>query len=189
MRTLKSNQTLRLLGIFGISLLTMLVILGGSTLIHQGFPPFATAAHAATVNSSCATTKGTQPALCERQDPIVQGCVTDAQTRDLQTVFQDRQQTKPLGEVELRYSPTCKTYWIRTTAFVTTTGVFKAIHAILVFHNHTKEDIVGTSIVPSTITPYVAWTDMTVAPMLPHAGSGSFDMFGQPKPITIALKE
>jgi Protein of unknown function (DUF2690) len=188
MRTLKNNQTLRLLGIFGISLLTMLVILGGSTIIHRGFPPFATTAHAATVNS-CATTKGTQPALCERQDPIVQGCVTDAQTLDLQTVFQDRLQTKPLGEVELRYSPTCKTYWIRTTAFVTTTGIFKAIHAILVFHNHIKEDIVGTSIVPSTITPYVAWTDMTVAPMLPRAGSGSFDLFGQSKPITIALKE
>jgi Protein of unknown function (DUF2690) len=188
MRTLKNNQTFRLLGIFGISLLTMLVILGGSTIIHQGFPPFAPTAHAATVNS-CATTKGTQSVLCERQDPIVQGCVTDAQTLDLQTVFQDRQQTKPLGEVELRYSPTCKTYWIRTTAFVTTTGVFKAIHAILVFHNQSKEDIVGTSIVPSTITPYVAWTDMTVAPMLPRAGSGSFDLFGQSKPITIALKE
>ena len=146
MRTLKNNQALRLLGIFGISLLTMLIILGGSTIIHQGFPPFATTAHAATVNSSCATTKGAQPALCERQDPIEQGCATDAQTLDLQTVFQDHLQTKPLGEVELRHSPTCKTYWIRTTAFVTTTGIFKAIHAILVFHNHTKEDIVGTSI-------------------------------------------
>jgi len=189
MRTLKNNQTLRLLGIFGISLLTMLVILAGSTIIHQGFPPFATTAHAAPVNSSCAATKGVQPVLCEHQDPIVQGCVTDAQTLDLQTVFQDRQQTKPLSEVELRYSPTCNAYWVRTTAFVTTTGVFKAIHAMLVFHNHTTEDIVGTSIIPSTITPYVAWTDMTVAPMLPRAGSGSFDLFGQSKPITIALKE
>jgi hypothetical protein len=188
MRTLKSNQTLRLLGIFGISLLTMLIIGGGSILMQRGFPLFATTAHAATVNS-CATTKGTQPALCEHQDPIVQGCVTDAETLDLQIIFQDRQQTKPLGEVDLRYSPTRNAYWIRTIAFATTAGVFKAIHAVLVFHNHTKEDIVGTSIVPSTITPYTAWTDMTVAPLLPHAGSGSFDLFGQPKPITVALKE
>ena len=190
MSALKNNQILRLLGILGISLVTMLIILGGSTAIHlQGIAPFTTTVHAATLSSSCAATKGTQPALCEHQDPIVQGCVTDAETLDLQTVYQNSQQTKPLGEVDLRYSPTCKAYWIRTIAFATTKGVFKAIHALLVFHNHTKEDIVGTSIVPSTLTPYAAWTDMTVAPILPHAGSGRFDLFGQSQLITVDLKE
>lgn len=189
MITLKNNQALRLWVILSISLVTILVLIGGSTALHlQVFAPFTTAAHAATLGPSCATTKGTQPALCEHQDPIAQGCVVDAETLDLQTVFQDRQQTKPLGEVELRYSPTCKAYWIRTTAFVTTKGVFKAIHAMLVFHDQTKEDIVGTPTVPSTLTPYVAWTDMTVAPILPHAGSGSFDLFGK-QSITVALKE
>jgi hypothetical protein len=186
----KNNPALRLSVILGISLVTTLVLIGSSTALHlRGFAPFATAAHAATLGSSCATTKGTQFTLCEHQDPIFQGCVTDAETRDLQTVFQDSQQTKPLGEVELRYSPTCKAYWIRTTAFVITKGVFKDIHAMLVFHDQTKEDIVGKNPVPSTLTPYVAWTDMTVAPILPHAGSGSFDLFGHTQPITVALKE
>lgn len=188
MIALKNNHTVQLLIVLGISLVTTLALLSGSVVIHgQGLTPFVTAAHAATV-SSCARTKGTQPGLCEHQDPIVQGCVTDAETLDLQTVFQDSQQTKPLGEVELRYSPTCKTYWIRTTAFATTKGVFKAIHAIVVFHNQTKEDIVGTPIV-STITPYVAWTDMTVAPIPPHVGSGSFELFSRSQPIIVALKE
>jgi hypothetical protein len=188
MAVLKNNPTLRLLV---ISLVTTLALIGGTIAIHaQGFAPFTLAAHAAAnFGSSCASTKGTQPSLCEHQDPIVQGCVTDAETLDLQTVFQDSQQTKPLGLVALRYSPTCNTYWIRTTAFATTKGVFKAIHAMLIFLDQTKEDIVGTPIVPSTLTPYVAWTDMTVAPILPHAGSGSFDLFGQSQPITITLTE
>jgi hypothetical protein len=188
MLAVKNNHTLRLLVILGSSLVTTLALLGGSIAIHeQGLTPFATTAHAATV-SSCATTKGTQPARCEHQDPIVQGCVTDAETLDLHTVFQDSQHTKPLGEVELRYSPTCKTYWVRTTAFAITKGVFHAIHARLLFHNQTQEDIVGTPIV-STLTPYVAWTDMTVAPIPPHVGSGSFDLVGRSHPITVVLPE
>jgi hypothetical protein len=190
MIALKNNPVLRLLVSLGLSLMTTLVLIGGGMALHlHSIAPFVTAAHAATLGSSCATTKGTQPTLCEHQDPIFQGCVTDAEILDLQTVYQDSQQTKPLGEVDLRYSPTCKTYWIRTMAFVTTRGVFKDIHAILVFHDHTKEDIVGKNPIPSTLTPYVAWTDMTMAPILPHAGAGSFDLFGHSKPITVNLKE
>jgi hypothetical protein len=190
MIALKNHLVLRLSLILGISLVTTLALIGGSAALHlQRFATFATAAHAATPGSSCATTKGTQPALCEHQDPIFQGCVTDAEILDLQTVYQDNQQTKPLGEVDLRYSPTCKTYWIRTMAFVTTKGVFKDIHAMLTFHNGTKEDIVGKNPSPSTLTPYVAWTDMTMAPILPHAGSGSFDLFGRSQPIIVVLRE
>jgi hypothetical protein len=185
------KQTIRFPVILGISLLTTLVLIGGSTVLHlqHGFSPFTSAAHAETLSSSCATTKGTQKALCEHQDPAQQGCVTDAETLDLQTVFQDGQQSKPLAEVELRYSPTCKTYWVRTTAFVTTKGVFKDVHAMLVFHDRTTEDIVGKNPAPNTLTPYVTWTDMTVAPILPHAGSGRFDLFNHSQPDIVALKE
>lgn len=128
-------------------------------------------------------------ALCEQQDPVIQGCVQDAKTLDLQTIFQGNQITKPLGEVELRYSPTCKTYWVRTTAFITAKGVFKTIHAILLFHNQKKEDIVGTPIFPDTHGAYITWTDMTTTPILPNAGSGSFDFIGQIQPLTVSVKE
>ena len=60
---------------------------------------------------------------------------------------------------------------------------------MLVFHNQMKEDILGAPVVPSTLHPYVAWTDMTIAPILPHAGSGSIELFGHPQPITVTLKE
>lgn len=188
MIALKNNQTLRIFVVFGISLVTMLLLLSGSIMIQrQGLAPFATIARAASV-SSCARLKGTQPTLCEHQDPIVQGCVTDAETLDIQTVFRDRQQTKPLGEVELRYSPTCRTYWVRTTVFATTREGVKAIHAMLIFHDQTKEDSVGIPAVNTTALS-VAWTDMTLAPIPPHVGSGSFELVGQSQPIILALKE
>ncbi|BCL79591.1 DUF2690 domain-containing protein [Ktedonobacteria bacterium brp13] len=183
---LKNTQHLRLFVVLGISLVTTLALLGGTIVLHaQGFTPFATTAHAASSTTTCAATKGTQQALCEHQDPVAQGCVIDTEILDLQTVVREN---KPIGEVDLRYSPTCKTYWLRTQAFVTTQGVFKAIHAILLFHNHTQEDIVGTPTV-NPLRAYVVWTDMTVAPILPHAGSAQFDLFSQSQPITVPLKE
>ena len=189
MIVLKNKHTLQLVVILGISLVTTLALIWGTAHYAQGLSPFTTAVHAAPLSApTCATTKGTQKSLCEHQDPIVQGCVIDAETLNLQTVSQGNQQTKPLGEVELRYSPKCKTYWVRTTAFITAKGIFKTIHAMLLFHNHTKEDIVGTPPFADPHAAYIVWTDMTTAPIETHAGSGSFDIIGQPQPFMAPLR-
>ncbi|WP_160146260.1 DUF2690 domain-containing protein [Dictyobacter aurantiacus] len=191
MIVLKQHHTQRTLIILGSSLVTTLMLITGTIAIHsQKVAPFINAVHAATnsVATTCATTRGTQQALCEHQDPIAQGCVIDAESLDLQTVFQDTEQTKPLGDVELRYSPTCKAYWVRTTAFVTRSGIFKAIHAIMLFHNHTTEDITGTPTFAGTPFAYAAWSDMTTAPISPHAGSGSFDLVGKSRSFTVSVQ-
>ncbi|GHO82343.1 DUF2690 domain-containing protein [Dictyobacter formicarum] len=187
MIVLKHHHARRTLIILGSSLVTTLILIAGTIAIHnQELAPLLNTVHAAvtSVATTCATTRGTQQALCEHKDPIAQGCVIDAESLDLQTVFQDTQQTKPLGDVELRYSPSCKTYWVRTTAFVTRMGVLKAIHAVILFHNHTTEDITGTPKFAGTPFAYAAWTDMTTMPSSPHAGSGSFDLIGQSRSLT-----
>ncbi|GCE15053.1 DUF2690 domain-containing protein [Tengunoibacter tsumagoiensis] len=183
-----NNPTVRILLILGICLMTTFMLLGVTVLHTRGFSSLMTRAHAATSNTAtCATTKGTQPALCEQQDPIIQGCVHDAKTIEQHPVFQSNQQTTTLGEVDLRYSSTCKTYWVRTIAFVSAQKVFTAIHAMLLFHNQNKEDIVGTPTFPDPRIPYVAWTDMTTGPLVQYSGSGSFEMVGETQPLTVVL--
>ena len=61
--------------------------------------------------TTCASTNGTQPNLCAQQDPVAQGCTTDAQTKENIPAYN---QDTLMGEVDLRYSPTCNTYWVRT---------------------------------------------------------------------------
>ena len=109
MITLKNNQTLRLPVILVISFVTTFVLIGAVILVrHQGLASFAPTAHAATVNSAtCASTKGTQPALCEHQDPVQQGCATDAETVKVEAAGGGKPFAS-LGSMELRYSPNCQ---------------------------------------------------------------------------------
>jgi hypothetical protein len=52
---------------------------------------------------------------CTLQDPIAQGCVADAQTLKSVAIREGR---IVIGQLDVRYSPACKSYWARTFSFV-----------------------------------------------------------------------
>lgn len=97
------------------SVLGTLVLLLCLTLIHiPWFSPRALALDAGLVlppSPTCATASGAQKAtLCNQQDPVVGGCVSDAHTTARIVLTEDG---KPIGLLERRHSAKCKTYWGR----------------------------------------------------------------------------
>jgi hypothetical protein len=52
---------------------------------------------------------------CNNTSPQTTGCSAGAVTKKSATIYDDFQTTKVIGKVELRYSPTCKTFWSRVT--------------------------------------------------------------------------
>ena len=128
---LKKNQISRLLLLVGIPLVTTLILLVAVTALHvPGFSLFSLA-HAMTRSSTCATTKGTQQNLCEGQSPEAQGCLQDAQTVELQSVYV---QNTLIGEVNLRHSVTCDTYWVRTIAYANVTPHVQSLSGTITFN-------------------------------------------------------
>src|SRR5437762_1023343 len=95
---------------YSVALCTVAVILAlvfGRLFIKGG------TAHAE-ASPTCASTQGTDTALCEKQDPTVQHCDLDVQS--LRVLPADLGGGL-VGEVDLRTSPTCHTYWIWTIVY------------------------------------------------------------------------
>jgi hypothetical protein len=181
---IKNNQMFRLLLTLGMSLITTLVLIGGAMAIHlQGFA-LSSFAHAMIRQSTCETTEGMDPALCEHQDPKAQGCAADAETIEAQDVFY---QKTLIGEVDLRFSPNCDSSWVRAMGYATANGIIKTIHATITFQNNTTEDIPGTP--KFLVAPVIAYTDMTHLPIIPRVGAGIFEIKGQSQPITVPIQE
>ncbi len=160
-----NTQGRRLLVILGISFVTTLVLIGGTLALHPSGLALASSAHAMTRQTffrpTCQSTQGTQPALCEHQNPQAEGCTTDAQSNEVQDVFS---QGILIGEVDARYSFTCKSFWTRTIAYASAEGSLQTIHARVTFNDATTEDIpvspnvLSTSHSCSQLYGYDAWS-------------------------------
>jgi hypothetical protein len=90
-----------------------------------------------------------------------------------------------IGEVDLRHSATCKTYWVRTIAYANATQV-QAIEAIMSFQNGKTDDDQETT---SGGQETIAVTNMLFVTPLKNAPirRGMFHVQGQAQPITIPL--
>jgi hypothetical protein len=126
------------------------------------------AAHA---DSTCIGGSENIPISCDEQDPIQQQCVNDAQTP--QTIPAMYQGTL-IGEVDMRFSPTCQTYWIRTIAYSSALDMVYRVEAqICCFLDQTQQNDVGNHIWPEDGSRTV-WTQMTTTK--PRFASGIFDL-------------
>jgi Protein of unknown function (DUF2690) len=179
-------QIRRLLLIFSISFITTLMLIGGTLALHTPGFALSSFAHAMAghplFSSTCQSTKGAQPALCEHQDPQAQGCTADAQSIEVQDVFS---RGVLIGEVNLRYSFTCKSFWTRTIAYARAEGIIQAVHARVTFNNATTEDRPVSPNLLVARAPVISFMDMTMGHF--SGGSGVFDLLGQSQPLTIAL--
>jgi hypothetical protein len=112
MTTMKNPTPLfRLPLLISVALLSTLLLLCGTVLLHQtGFVPLARVQAAVT----CASSAGTQTALCEGQDPQAQGCVSDGQMVENESVYAAH--SILIGFVSFVHSPACKTNWVRIVA-------------------------------------------------------------------------
>jgi hypothetical protein len=177
----KRNQTIRIILLVTLTSLTTLVLLLASMALHvSAFSPFSFAQAATT----CASTKGTQQALCEQQDPVAEGCTADAHAIEFEAVY--TAQNTLIGEVDLLRSLTCKTFWIRTIAYASVQQV-QAIDAVISFSTGQKEDVNKTVISSEQAT--IARTKMVfVLPSkTPTNWAGMFYVQGQTQPITIPV--
>lgn len=177
----KHNQTVRVILLLTITCITTLLLIIGSLAFHvSSFLPFSFA-HAAT---TCATTKGTQQDLCEQQNPVEQGCTQDAHSIEVESVYTS--QNKLIGEVDIRHSALCKTFWMRTIAYANAQQV-EAIDAIISFHTGKVEDV--KQIVSSSGQQIIARTNMVFVPLsiIPTNWKGMFHLKGQAQPITIPI--
>ena len=181
-----NNPVRRLVLILGISFVTTLALVWGTLALHT--PGFALSAFAhamaghASINATCQSTKGAQPTLCEHQNPQTQGCITDAQSTEVQDVFS---RGMLIGEVDLRSSFTCKSFWTRTITYASAEGIIQAVHARVTFNDATTEDIPFSPNFLAARAPIISFTDMTHGHF--SGGSGVFDLLGQSQPLTIAL--
>ncbi|HEY7418712.1 MAG TPA: DUF2690 domain-containing protein [Ktedonobacteraceae bacterium] len=177
----KHHQTARIIFLVTLTGLATCVLLLASTVLHISvLSPFSFVQAATT----CASTRGTQQALCEQQDPTAQGCAADAQTIEFEAVYTARNTL--IGEVDLRRSPTCKTLWIRTIAYASAQQV-QAIDAIISFSTGQKEEVKKT--VVSSGQAMIAVTKMVFVPLskMPTTWEGVFYVQGQTQPITIPV--
>lgn len=100
-----SSQRLRLL-LLGVTCASTLIL--GLLVQEAHF-----SAHAMDMAATCATKQTV--ALCEQQNPTVQGCNKDAHSTQVQLVFTPQNQL--IGEVDLRRSARCNTVWVRAIAY------------------------------------------------------------------------
>lgn len=107
-----NNSARRAFLIIGIPFVTTLLLLVGAVVFRiPGAAPFLSA-HAASMQTTCATAPNTQKAhLCNGQDPIAQGCVPTAQTLQSANITDSTGLT--IGRIDRRYSAQCNSYWAR----------------------------------------------------------------------------
>jgi hypothetical protein len=89
-----------------------------------------------------------------------------------------------IGEVDLRHSNVCKSYWVRTIAYATTSQV-QAVDAVFSFNDGQVQDHQTTSVQPGQ--RLIAFTDMSQPTMLAKTVAGVFHLRGQTQPMTIPL--
>ncbi|HEY7417286.1 MAG TPA: DUF2690 domain-containing protein [Ktedonobacteraceae bacterium] len=177
----KRHQIVHIILLATLTSFTTCVLLLAGTVLHiSALSPFSFAQAATT----CASTQGTQQALCEQQDPVTQACTADAQTIEFEAAY--TAQNTLIGEVDLRHSSMCKTVWIRTIAYANAQSV-AAIDAIISFSTGQKEDV--TKSVVSSGQAMRAWTKMAFVPLnkMPTNWEGVFSVQGQTQPIIIPV--
>lgn len=179
---LKNARVQRILLLLGVPLVTTLVLLIGTIALHVPGFTLLSFAHAMAHQPTCASTQGTQPNLCNKQNPIAQGCTQDVQMLEVVSVF--TKQNMLIGEVDLRYSNTCKSYWIRTIAYANAPQV-RAVDAIISFDDGQVQDHQNNNAQPGQ--RLIVFTDMIQPTMLPKIASGVFHLYRQTQPITIPL--
>jgi hypothetical protein len=178
----KNKRILRILLLLGVPLVTTLMLLMGTAVLHTpGFSPFSFA-HAMTLQSTCASTQGTQPNLCNQQNPVAQQCAQDAQSIEVVSVFTT--QNTLIGEVDIRHSNICKASWVRTIAYTNASQV-QAVDATISLNDGKVQDHQNTIVQPGQ--RLIAFTDMTQPTVLPKTLAGIFHLRGQTQPMTIPL--
>jgi hypothetical protein len=181
-RMMKNNRVQRILLLLGVPLVTTLILLIGTVALRiPGFSPFSFA-HAMALQPTCTSTQGAQQNLCNRQNPVVQGCTQDAQTLEEVSVF-DTNNTL-IGEVQLRHSQTCKALWVRTIANANASQV-QAVDATISLNDGQVQDHQNTNAQPGQ--RLVVITDMIQPTMVPKTVAGVFHLGGQTQPMTIPL--
>ena len=117
---IKYNPALRILLLLGIALLiTLALLIGAMAFDVPGFSRISFA-HAmetgkATVQVPTQSLCASQPNMqnCTNQDPVAQGCNTDAQTLAFKDILDA--QGYLLATIQRRYSPICHSEWGRIT--------------------------------------------------------------------------
>ena len=185
-KLLKNNQVLRFPLLLGIPLITTLVLLIGTTAFHLSSFSLLSFAHAMMLPSTCANTQGAQQNLCEGQSPTAQGCIQDAQTVELQSVYF---QNTLIGEVDLRHSITCNTYWVRTIGYANATPQIQSVDATISLNGKVHESTESSSPHGQRM---IAVTNMLFWPLTQKlraapSFSGVYRLGGQNPPITIPL--
>ena len=139
-------------------------------------------AHASS-SPSCALTGGTIAATCDGQDPVAQGCATSATNASVQPAFTG---DTLIGEVDLRYSNTCKSYWVRTIAYANTQGLVSNVEANTTYASASVVPENHDNTVRSADGSLSSYTNMTYQQVPQHA-SGVFDFSDTTPSITISL--
>jgi hypothetical protein len=140
-------------------------------------------AHAQQNQSTCAATNGTQTNLCDQQDPAGQGCAQDAQTLERVPAYN---QGTLIGEVDLRHSNVCNTYWVRTIAYASAIPPVNAIDASITFTNGSVSD--SGQIELQSGQPAIVYTEMSYKHFSISSNQyGVFHLAGTAPPITVSL--
>lgn len=153
-------------------LLAMAFLLLAPVQIHRAF--------AAMHVQTCASTYGTIMADCEKQFPILQNCVDDAKSVEILPAYH---QEVLVGEVDLRHSDTCNSYWVRTMAYGSTIGQIIDVEANNTFNDGTQDNENNSNRgVDGSLLTFTGMTYNNV----PQFGSGVFD-FADGNSMTITL--
>jgi hypothetical protein len=178
-RMMKNNHVQRIFLLLGVPLVTTLVLLIGTVALRvPGISPFSFA-HAMT---TCVSTQGTNPILCNQQNPVAQGCTQDARTLEEVSAF-DTKNTL-IGKVQLRHSPACKTFWVRTIAIA---SQVQAVEATISLNDGQVQVHQNNDIQPDQ--RLVVITDMIQPTKNPRIVAGVFHLDGQTQPIIIPLQD
>src|SRR5579859_7790610 len=128
MQSMLLNSHLNYLRMPGGRLLMTIIACGLMILLLLGawLSPNATAHAHQGASQTCTSTHGTIAALCEGQFPILEHCADDAESVRILPAYV---QGVLIGEVDLRHSSTCHTYWLRTMAYGGTNGLVLDVEA------------------------------------------------------------
>ena len=167
-----------------VILISLLLTLAGSfTLLHVGpFAPQVASAAAAldgpqltpavqkstqAVGVLCVQSPGSQH--CDDQDPVAQGCTSDAQTLGTADLYYGG---AVIGRVDRRYSPACGSYWVRTFSYTRQGNISAEFigHYTLVGAGNSAEEYTDMLYAPMPQTPPRVRGTVTLD-MVVHNGS------------------
>lgn len=184
LRSLRPTPHLKMMCLTALLSGLLLLIALAAAFVSKSALPLVTFNQSIADNLTCASTQGSITALCEKQDPIDQQCDVDAGSLLVQPVYYDHLQ---IGEVDLRYSPTCKTYWIRTWVYQRLIPHANGDRVLNVEANTTLLD--GSqdnaeNAVPASDGSVLIWTKMSIG--RPRPASGVVDL-AQRSSLTVPI--